>query len=322
MAHTTGIATDYIDLLDRLRLYVIAQGWQAVEWTPGTVAGGDSLLRLVGPGAGAGRPVVVSIQTVADVPQSRYSWTLRASTAHVAGAAPGTMPGETATPSFLNLWENAIPYWFFVNDRRIVVIARCSTFYMSAYAGMFLPWATPPQYPFPLYVGADYPVQQLWSYNDSGRRMMCDPGGTAVSPSAQVRTPEGSWIPVINHDFGASNDNVSGLGAGDTGFVWPWHVGDHSSLDALGTWGGINSGQAGGGALDRFVPTRQGERWVWPATIMRRNGTPLGALDGVFCAPGAGLVTEQTITAGARNLMLFQNIQRASGNDFLAMEQL
>lgn len=326
MAFTTGTATSYADLLDKLRLYAVAQGWTAHEWVAGTVAGGGGRLIMEGPGAGAGRRVFVSIRTQADPTNSLYSWRMRGAAGYTAGAPEGGHPGELQQAVFLNLWQNTITYWFYVNDRRIVVVAKTSTAYVSAHLGFFLPWATPEQYPFPLYISGDYFDPIIWSATRSGRRMCVDPGAdvTGTSPnktSGWARDTGGVWTPVVNHDDTVSNDD--GFAAGNGGAVmkiWPFGAA-FSGSSTYETWNG-SSAVSTNGALDAMVPTRQGERFVWPCMIVGNAEPSYGVLDGLNCIPGSGLATEQVITAGAKTFRVFQNIQRSSGNDFFAVEQI
>ena len=323
MPHTTGTATDYIDLLDRLRLYAVANGWTQLSWTAGTVSGGGSLLQLEGPGAGVGRRVYLNFRTTANTTNSLYSWNIRGATGYTVGAVAGANPGEQQTPVWLNLWQNTIQYWFYINDRRIIVVAKCSTAYMSFYGGFFLPFSVPTQYPFPLLVAADYGSSVIWSHTNSGRRMMVDPGGNMSAPAAWTRSPSGQWVSTYNQDLGAGNDEASDQQAGAVVRMWPYHVGEaNSSALAYDDWTGSVQPHSGGAALDSFIATRQGERWLWPVTLIPSNEPIYGTLDGVWCVPGTGLATEQVVTVGADTYRVFQNIQRSSGNDFFAVRQV
>lgn len=322
MAYTTGTATDYADLLDKLRLYAVAQGWTQLAWTAGTVPAGGANLQLRGPGAGVGREVYLNIRTYADVPSAYYYWTLRGATGYTAGAPVGGNPGEMQTSTYFNLWQNSITYWFYVNDYRIIVVAKCSTAYISMYAGFFLPFSSPDQYPFPLYVAADYGGVASWSLANAGRRMFADPGGSTTQPSAWTRSPAGTWIPTFNHIFSSSNDSISNVIGSPVVRMWPFHVGEAQASSNYWEWGGNFNGQGGGGALDSMVATRQNERWLWPVTLVPMLEPAFGVLYGVHAIPGVGLATEQVTTVGARNFRIFQNIQRSSGNDFFAVEEV
>lgn len=65
-----------------------------------------------------------------------------------------TQPGFIGIPGpVLPLWNAAIPYWFIANGRRVIVVAKVSTNYESAYLGYITPYASPGQFPYPLAVG-------------------------------------------------------------------------------------------------------------------------------------------------------------------------
>lgn len=321
MAWTTGSATDYVDLLDKLRAYLVTQGWTTLSFTAGTVPAGGGSLFTQGPGAGAGKRVHVEIRTIGNSGTGVYSWELRGATGYVAAGAP-LNPGVQGTACFYNLWQNAITYWFFVNDRRFMVVAKMSTTYASMYAGFFLPWATPDNYPFPLYIGGTYSSADVSSLSNSGHRFFCDPGGSLSVSSAWLRRPDGLWLPMSNHSLSGSNDNSASLGRAACGFVWPYGVGEGPFTVSYLDVNPSISGQASGGMFDNVVPSRQGEYAMLPISLHSSIDPPFGVLDGAFAIPGSGLATEQTVATGGRNFTLFQNIARSSGNDFVAIERI
>jgi hypothetical protein len=323
MAWTTGTATDYVDLLDKLRAYLVTQGWTTLAFTAGTIPGGGGSLFTQGPGAGAGKRVHVEIRTEANTGTSIYSWRLRGATGYIAGAGEGLNPGASPIPSYFNLWQNSITYWFFVNDRRFMVVAKMSTSYSTMHAGFFLPWATPNAYPFPLYIGGTYNIAAAYNVSNSAHRFFADPGGGLAQASAHVRLPNGVWIPALNNDSTGNNDDAHGLGRAAYAFTWPFSVG-HGRATAHTYFhiGVPQIGQSSGGVLDNIVATRQNEYGIFPIMICPSSEPPLGVFDGAFCVPGQGLVAEQAIATGGRNFTLFQNIARSSGNDFIALERI
>jgi hypothetical protein len=78
------------------------------------------------------------------------------------------------------LWQNSIDYWFYVNNTRVIVIAKIGVYYISMYAGFFLPYALPAEYPYPYFIGATYPTLQPYNLNNAGMRSFCDPGQGAA----------------------------------------------------------------------------------------------------------------------------------------------
>lgn len=324
MAFTTGTATDYHDLLDKFRLWITGTvGWTQLNWVAPTTLATPALLQLSGPGAGADKRVYVNIRSESDVAATMFGWRMRAAVGYTAGATEGTNAGESPAVYF-NLWSQSTTYWFYANARRFVIVAKTSTTYVSCYGGFFLPWGTPAQYPFPLFIGGDYPSLQNWSFTNSGRRFFVEPGSDLAVSGAWVREPNGAWIPVAASDFGTENNNPFPQSQAPHAVVLPWHTGGSYSLSSPGSnWNGGAGGFSTGGMLDILQPTAQGERVVRPAELIQvASPTALGVLDGVYAPFGNGLSTEQVLTANGMTLRAFQNIQRSSGNDFLLVEEI
>lgn len=327
---TTGTANGHADLLDKLRQWLTTPaptgpGWTQLSW--GAVPGdsSDQVLFVQGPGAGTGRETYLKLYTQTNATASYYSICITGAIGYQAGAMWNSQPGEGPVVC-LNLWQNAISYWFYANDRRVIIIAKCSTNYMSAYAGMFLPWALPTQYSFPLYIAADYGALAAWNYADAGRRMFCDPGQANPSggqwlSAGVVRDPDGTWNNVLNQQHGAQNDYTYGYNRAGAYFVWPF-AGANDNATSQPSWAGPTNGMSGGqGVVDLLVPTAQSERIILPVHINHTQQVMLGALDGVYMPLGSGLATEQTVTAGSKTLRAFQNIQRNSANDFFLIDE-
>jgi len=63
---------------------------------------------------------------------------------------PGVTQGRL--PRML-LYNNPIPYWFFGNGRRFVVVAKVGSVYETCYMGFILPFGLPTQFPYPMVIG-------------------------------------------------------------------------------------------------------------------------------------------------------------------------
>lgn len=306
MAYTTGTASNHYDLLVRLKNWLTATaGWTLNEFTDdanAATAGAGTVVSVYGPGAGASQRVQLNIRTVTYVGLSSYSWEVQGALSWTTGLAWGSQLGSSGS-SYLNMWNASIPYWFYANDRRIIVVAKCSTVYVSLYAGFFLPWANPTQHTFPFYIAGDWSAATAFSTANSGRRMCCDPS------SGYVRTANGLWVPIRNQSDGSSNNNPTDLDVGAWAKVWPWHVGN-------------SGGEWDNGGLDNILPTRQSEHFIWPSVVLNGNGPQFGSLDGVYATGGSGLSAEAAVTVGARNFRAFQNVHRNSGDDIFLVEEI
>ena len=326
MAFTSGNATDYQDLLDQLRTFLVAQGWTQLVWTPGGSLASQSVLKIRGPGAGPGRQVFLNIRTVYDVVSSIYAWQFRTSPSYDAAAGWGLNLSEQPNDSYFNLWQNATPYWFYANDRRVIVAVKTGTNYISMHAGFFLPWGTPVQYPFPLFAAGDFNSAVVYSTNNSARRMFVDPGNVSDTvPNGWARSADGIWYPIAHVGNSALTNRHQGPNKGSRGWLWPYSAG-YGAANSIGQYN-PTSWNGGAGTFDHewngehMVTTQQGERCLMPVMVCGGDIGPMGVIDGAYAVGGLGLGPEQVITIGARNFRVFQNIQRNSPDDFFCVEE-
>lgn len=329
MAFTSGTATDYIDLANKLRLWLTGTaGWTQLAWTPGNVTTGSMSLYLRGPGAATDKQVFINIQSWFDDTQPAYAWDIRGAIGYDSSQAFGAQPGGS-TPTYFALWKSTISYWFYANDRRFIVIAKCNTVYMSLYAGFGLPWAMPAEYPFPLYIAASDGILRPYNSTNSAHNSMVNTGGANSQTGGdygggKVRMQDGSWSRVMNVQSGAPNDFPWNYQQ-STPFVYPYSLRGGSGPANTQYWTAINFSSGGSldtGAVDNLIATAQSERLMMPVSIMN-TVAPAGlmALDGIYFPMGQGLSPEQTATLGARNFRMFNSVHRITCNDFFAIEE-
>jgi len=190
MAFTSGTATDYLDLLNRLKQFVTQdmlpanERWSVLRWVPGPPAE----LVLQGPGLAGTDQINVGILSEAG---SDYgNWKLRG---FVGWNPVQTFDGQYKSSSayYAMLMTSAMSYWIVANGRRIVMVAKTGPYYEMVYLGLFLPYATPVQYPYPLLVGGSYNGSRRWS-DVSYRRHLPKSTGS----SGAYYAPTGSWTTV------------------------------------------------------------------------------------------------------------------------------
>jgi len=317
MPYTTGTATDHNDLLDDLRTWLtgLSSPWTSLAYSAGATPADASELYLEGPGAGAGMRTYIGIRTSYDATYPAWSWEVRAMTDYDAARDWETQPG--VSPSvYLNLNASSQDYWFFANDRRFVVVSAVdAAIYCSLYAGMFLPYATPDEYPQPLFIGGmySYPRPAAWDY--SGNRFFVDPGYGAAYYFK--RSPL-EWVKVYNNNNDAGQ-SISWDGANSEKIImWP-----HRSRRAASTSYSVSSYDWSRGGWDIMRPNADGEHVIWrPNIIDTDSGIAVGALDGCYSVPGFGLTTTQAITLGSRSFVVFQNLNRSTRRDFMAIEEV
>lgn len=313
-----GTATDYSDLLDKLVTFATGTAlWTELENTSDKVV-------LQGEGSGS-EEIIVAIQKYANVGSDIYGWNLNGYTGWVDGLTfvnqPGAIPNTpvgSAHPR-MPLWDDSIPYWFNVNSRRIIVVAKVSTVFVMCYLGFILPFATPGQYPYPLFIGGT-----TWAGSGSSTRFssvnaddqMFWRGGVpssitgSANASFKLRTPSGVWRSRNNQvDFDYSNTSISEK---DMEGMWPY-IGP-SDLATAGNsfW------------VDYRRPNLDGTYTLTPikyidATTPVTDANVWGELDGIFHVTGSGNSSENIITVDGVDYLVVQNIFRSDVGNFCAV---
>lgn len=307
MPFTTGTATDYHDLLDKLRLYLVANGWTQLRWDPPASLTSTALLWVRGPGGGAGREVFVGIRSDRNVTNAHYGWQLAGSISYDNSLGWGFQNGQGPN-AFFNTWQNSMAYWFYVNDRRFIVVAKVGTAYISMYAGFILANALPSEYPFPLYISGN--DDSLAIYNDSncGNRCIFDPG---INTSWLRNRADLAWLNVCNHNN--NNSNIDNYRITSEPKVWPsGNFQDYFNSQVDWSYGTMQS---------RLRPLATGGELMVQCQIITAYEI-MGALDGVFWLPGFNKSSEQVVTNAGRNFRVFQNVSRSNNNHFFAVEEI
>ena len=96
--------------------------------------------------------IIVGAKTFFDATGGYYNWRLLGATGFDAGMAFAAQPGACSRP-VLPLWNGSIPYWFFADGRRVIVVAKITTVYEHAYLGFLDAYATPGEWAYPLVGG-------------------------------------------------------------------------------------------------------------------------------------------------------------------------
>jgi hypothetical protein len=137
-----------------------------------------------------------------------YQWELAGFTGYTAASTfinqPGISPGRYNAAdegSYVALRNGSISYWFFVSNRRLLMIAKCGATYSQMYLGFINPFATSTEYPYPLAViGSTATWNKLYSSGALSHSGLLDPYGTpsCVRGPFQLRAPDGTWRSIFN----------------------------------------------------------------------------------------------------------------------------
>lgn len=306
MATATGTATDYKDLLARLRTFLTGTpGWTSMRYTVGGAGNPDECI-LRAPGLGGTDQIYVGIKTFENATADYYNWRLGGFTGYDPGLAFNLQPGVMQSV-FMTLWNSPIPYWFIANGRRCIVVAKISTFFMTSYLGFINQYPSPAQFPYPLAVGGNlaiFPepaltdVQWRWSNatfanSNFPMSMRYSPGGGFGGPNScqlRLRKPSGIWVDLASGYAGGYQDT-------DDMNIWPY------------TSGMVNLQQNLGATQSPALP------------IVLHDNTPevYGELDGVVATSGQAIASEDTLTIGADSYLVVQNVFRTGRNQYCAV---
>lgn len=187
MAYATDVATSHTDLLSRIKTFAVAQGWTALRDSGGEVV-------LKGVGVAGTDEIYVGLKLYTSAGTDTYGISFNGFTGYVDSEPfnnqPGALPQTEGSATAITLINAPMTYWLCVNSRRIVVVVKVSAVYEAAYLGYILPYASPNQYPYPLFVGGSIPGPTPARFSDvSGNHShFAIPNG-----SAKLRPISGVW---------------------------------------------------------------------------------------------------------------------------------
>jgi len=307
MAVSIGTATDYLDLLDRLRTFMLANGWASLRFD------GGSEFIAQGEGLGGTDEIFVGIKGEEDTGADWFNWQLNGMTGFEAGQAFAAQPGNigySAAPHFprLHLWNSAIPYWFVVNPRRIIVVAKISTIYQLGYLGWINPYLPATNMPYPLLIAGTSTASNgsRWStvhdtHSLGVMQPVCVNGSTTeatilTNPRSSARFWFGEWHGIQNY-FNGSLSYGTSMKA-----LWPYC---RSGRSAFMRTNPLDGGYLLTPVIAHFTSPY---RYVF------------GELDGLFHVSGFSNAVENIVTVGADDYLVVQNVYRNTIGDYCAVK--
>lgn len=283
--------------------------WSIQEWVLGATLADPSTLVTTGPGIVGGQLVNLSFKSEADTGTNAYAWKVYGHPDYDSGLGVGLQLNNSPVRYFL-LWPNAITYWFYVNNRRIIVVAKIGSYYMSMYAGFFLPYALPAEYPFPYYIGATWNTLAPYNEDNSGVRGFFDPG--AAGAVYQIRETL-LWRSLTNSNNSAND--VDSYSAIDGAMTWPLRnpaLQNDTNTESEIAWSQFRL----------LRPLIGGIMPMWQVHILDSiDRTMVGVLDGVFVTGGFNRSPEQIVTFSGQNYRHFINTNRATPKHFFTIEE-
>jgi hypothetical protein len=344
MAWASGSATDFIDMLRKVKRYAegtiiptgspsggfsagvqvpIGSRWTTLANTlPGSGFATDGELYMQGPGSDPADEITIGFKSYRNAGNNIFGFQIRGMTAYNSALAFDLQPGVSPA-ACVALDDATFNFKVWVSARRIMVVAIVGSTPVLLHAGFLDIYGTRSQYPYPLLVaGSQKDTTTNFQVNNYSQSSLPDPGENA----AWLRWVDGSWRAVRN--YSGSSDQRSQAREGNADYLRVWPLRDPTSSND-------NSAQqyAEESLLEQFAPTgvqistsAVTARPLFPATIMDGNNPQLvGRISGLYVTPGLGLNTGDTITdAGVSPQQVYDvysNTWRTEATDFYAVKR-
>jgi hypothetical protein len=225
-----------------------------------------------------------NVQTYSNPASDIYGFNLSGFTGYVSGNSFTDQPGASPLAG-VSLINSGMTYWFVSNARRIAAVIKVSSVYEALYLGLIKPYATPGQYPYPLFVGGSTTGGTLsrWSSTSNAHSHYFNPQlnqQSKTQSASLIRTPGGSW------------QNLAYLNV--------------SPYDAI-----------------NFVPLvlpSPGDYYALTSIIMFDGVSTYGEFDGLFHVTGFANASENIVSIDSSTYLVFQNVFRTSPDQYAALK--
>lgn len=324
MAFETGTATDHVDLFDKLVAFLttnadlISAGEEwTQDWTAPMGSVNETATALTGV-VSSGDPPKIGMQLVVDAANSQYEIQFVGMTNILSGSSTLTGHANVSPVTRIFADPNPMTYWFTASGRRFVIIVKISSVYSSGYFGLFLPYALPTTYQYPMLVagaaGLGTGQAADWRSASNAHASMCLPYADDAPPipaTAHVLSPAALWERIIVPDA-ANSDTLTPAAA----------VTMHPFFDLLPSFSAGNRATAGV-ALGYQVEAYGSDYATHPITLVRKSpaSQAYGVLDGVVACQGRNNSSENIITLGADDYMVVQDAYRTNVGRYCAVIQ-
>lgn len=257
------------------------------------------------PGNDGASAIYTAIQRIANETGDYDDLRLNGYTAYNAGLDfYGQAGGMTEKGPCLPLLRvGDMPFWFSANGRRVVIVAKVSTVYITGYLGLITPYLNPSADPYPLLIGGcmAYDIEPAatsvnWRWSVTADSLSAFPKSRGVTGSTdrddhqcRFRRPDGVF---------AAFSNYSRLVDGGGGLLTP----------------GMSIGTDLRPGLDGSYP-------VLPIVLSERYPANVwGELDGVGWVSGHANTAENTVTQNRITWLVVQNIYRTTKTSYFAVK--
>lgn len=259
------------------------EGWTTLRYD--TASGARELI-MRAPGLSGTQEIFVGLRSYQNAAADYYNLSVAGFVGYVPANAFTAQPGyrESGIPAH----NVRIDYWLTVNGQRLAFGLKVGTpVYESGYVGLFRPYGTPAQFPYPLVVGGMLDGPAAVRYSETSHSMPYK----GERANFAVRFVDGSWKQVM---------------------AYPWKNG----IVASGNYVPLNGGFWGD------VRDTGGSYPASPVLLMSDTPSPgaiFGELDGIYHFSGFNNVVENTTTIDGEPAVIIQDVGRTGFRDYYAL---
>lgn len=315
MATLTGSATDHNDLWSQFITFITSDTTLVADGEAWEVMVEHSSTEVVlrGPGLSAQDNIYVGMKLVERPTPDEYEIQLSGMSGILAEATAFDEHVNSA-PTHVRMFLDSGPmtFWFAASGRRFVIVVKISTIFQTLYGGFILPYASPTDYQYPLFIGGSAGENAgfsatSWRSTDVGHRHFphsyYDSGlVTPRPPSALLMDPAGNWLRC------AATGSEGNIAIGPRRF--------HSGFGIAATANANNYGYAD--IRDRLQSCLDDSLLLTPLTLMQSNPSDqcYGIIDGCYHVPGFGNSSENTVG----DCLVVQDAFRTARGEYWAVE--
>jgi len=304
-------------------------------------------IQLQGPGNAGTDEIFIGFMELRDTDAASFSWHLAGFTGFGSLLEWEDQPGfsyvePNEIPSFISLSSGAIECWFHITPRSLKGVCRMGTTYTNFIAGFLNPYATPTEFPYPLYIGGSTGKwNELFATSGVAHSGLCDPKASEATGgntrgNAGFRNLSGSWSDVFNWEDNGSGSkqidsirNVYPAGALGGGVTFQPSEDEFLPLISANNWDSIVPSSGFPISVNvRLQPTPDsgGDQTNLFATYVWEQSptfTIFGELDDVFwgATTGNNIVSEDRVIVGGEYFRAFQQGNLSDQTTFVFLRE-
>ena len=346
MAYATGTATNYLNLMDKVKAHVTGGAMGSQAWTvlrDRTNTDNTRELIFRAPGLAGQNQIYMGMKSFFSVGGDYYNWILDGFIGYDNNASFEQQPGGLGSwvqptgleydtlpyPPQLPMWNQPMTYWLAANGRRMVMVVKVSTRYEAMYLGLLKPYGAPGQLSYPMVVGGSMTGRQ--TLRTSQTMNVINYKYSTDHPDHSHFVNPGHSDTYLESDSASEKvcgslryRNPNGQWNGTANYMSDGKVYDHGFGPAsryCNTWPYMGANKYPDGTrthpLRGMLPNLDGTYPLFPILLI--DAVPkqiVGELDDVYWLPGASNSPESIVTIGSDQYFVTCNVARVNNEDF------